>query len=37
MNGWLYDGGGIPLWHDVCAPFGMVAFPCGNTGVQMTG
>jgi len=37
MNGWLYDGGGIPLWHEVYAPFGMVAFPCGNTGVQMTG
>jgi len=37
MNGWLYDGGGIPLWHEVYAPFGMLAFPCGNTGVQMTG
>jgi TRAP-type mannitol/chloroaromatic compound transport system substrate-binding protein len=37
MNGWLYDGGGISLWHEVYAPFGMVAFPCGNTGVQMTG
>jgi len=37
MNGWLYDGGGIKLWHEVYAPFGMIAFPCGNTGVQMTG
>jgi TRAP-type mannitol/chloroaromatic compound transport system substrate-binding protein len=37
MNGWLYDGGGITLWHEVYAPFNMVAFPCGNTGVQMTG
>src|SRR5687768_16304287 len=37
MNGWLYDGGGIPLWHEVYKPFNMVAFPCGNTGVQMTG
>jgi TRAP-type mannitol/chloroaromatic compound transport system substrate-binding protein len=37
MNGWLYDGGGIALWHEVYAPFGMIAFPCGNTGVQMTG
>ncbi|HEX9687010.1 MAG TPA: TRAP transporter substrate-binding protein [Burkholderiales bacterium] len=37
INGWLYDGGGIPLWHEVYRPFGMVAFPCGNTGVQMTG
>jgi TRAP-type mannitol/chloroaromatic compound transport system substrate-binding protein len=37
MNGWLYDGGGINLWNEVYAPFGMVAMPCGNTGVQMTG
>jgi len=37
MNGWLYDGGGMALWQEVYAPFGMVAFPCGNTGVQMTG
>ncbi len=37
INGWLYDGGGIALWHEVYRPFGMVAFPCGNTGVQMTG
>src|SRR4026209_182529 len=37
MNGWLYDGGGQALWNEVYAPFGMVAFPCGNTGVQMTG
>lgn len=37
MNGWLYDGGGLQLWHEVYDPFGMVAFPCGNTGVQMTG
>ena len=28
---------GIPLWHEVYAPFNMIAFPCGNTGVQMTG
>ncbi len=37
VNGWLYDGGGQQLWNEVYAPFGMVAFPCGNTGVQMTG
>jgi TRAP-type mannitol/chloroaromatic compound transport system substrate-binding protein len=37
MNGWLYDGGGIELWNEVYAPFGMIAMPCGNTGVQMTG
>ena len=37
INGWLYDGGGIELWNEVYAPFGMVALPCANTGVQMTG
>ena len=37
MNGWLYDGGGIELWNEVYEPFGLVAMPCGNTGVQMTG
>ena len=37
VNGWFYDGGGIDLWNEVYAPFGMVAMPCGNTGVQMTG
>jgi TRAP-type mannitol/chloroaromatic compound transport system substrate-binding protein len=37
INGWFYDGDGIKLWHEVYAPFGMIAFPCGNTGVQMTG
>lgn len=37
INGWLYDGGGQALWNEVYAPFGMVAMPCGNTGVQMTG
>ncbi len=37
MNGWFYDGGGIDLWNEVYAPFGMIAMPCGNTGVQMTG
>ena len=37
MNAWLYDGGGIDLWNEVYQPFGMVAMPCGNTGVQMTG
>jgi TRAP-type mannitol/chloroaromatic compound transport system substrate-binding protein len=33
----FYDGGGLGLWHEVYDPFGMIAFPCGNTGVQMTG
>jgi TRAP-type mannitol/chloroaromatic compound transport system substrate-binding protein len=37
MNAWLYHGGGLELWHEIYEPFGVVAFPMGNTGVQMTG
>jgi len=37
INGWLYEGGGMPLYQEVYEKFGLVAFPCGNTGVQMTG
>jgi TRAP-type mannitol/chloroaromatic compound transport system substrate-binding protein len=37
MNGWLYHGGGLGLWEEVYAPFGLIPMPCGNTGVQMGG
>jgi TRAP-type mannitol/chloroaromatic compound transport system substrate-binding protein len=37
MHGWLYYGGGLDLWRDVYAPFNLVPFPAGNTGVQMGG
>ncbi|MBL9048443.1 MAG: ABC transporter substrate-binding protein, partial [Tabrizicola sp.] len=37
VNGWLYEGGGMDLYREVYDKFGLVAFPCGNTGVQMTG
>ncbi|MEO1089093.1 MAG: TRAP transporter substrate-binding protein [Pseudomonadota bacterium] len=37
QNSWFYQGGGIELWHEVYEPLNLVAFPCGNTGVQMTG
>src|SRR5690606_28795988 len=37
MNAWLYYGGGLELWQEVYAPFGLVPFPAGNTGVQMGG
>lgn len=37
QNAWIYHGGGLDLWHEVYEPFGMVAFPMNNTGVQMTG
>jgi TRAP-type mannitol/chloroaromatic compound transport system substrate-binding protein len=37
MNGWLYYGGGLELWREVYAPFDLMPFPAGNTGVQMGG
>lgn len=37
MNAWLYHGGGLELWHEIYEPHGLIAFPMGNTGVQMTG
>jgi TRAP-type mannitol/chloroaromatic compound transport system substrate-binding protein len=36
-NAWIYEGGGQELWDEVYGDFNLVAFPCGNTGVQMTG
>lgn len=37
MNAWLYHGGGMELWKEVYAPFGLVPTASGNTGVQMGG
>lgn len=37
MNSWLYYGGGLDLWREAYAPFNLVPFPAGNTGVQMAG
>jgi TRAP-type mannitol/chloroaromatic compound transport system substrate-binding protein len=37
MNAWFYEGGGLKLWEEVYAPFGLIARPCGNTGIQMAG
>ncbi|PAU86979.1 ABC transporter substrate-binding protein [Pseudomonas sp. WN033] len=37
MNAWLYEGGGLELWRQAYAPFGVLPLPCGNTGVQMAG
>jgi len=37
MNAWLYYGGGLVLWREVYAPFNVVPFPMGNTGMQMGG
>ena len=37
MNAWFYHGGGLELWREVYAPFGLVPMPAGNSGVQMAG
>jgi len=37
MRAWLYGGGGLELWREVYAPFGVIPMPMGNTGMQMGG
>lgn len=37
LNAWLYYGGGLELWREIYAPYQIIPFPCGNTGVQMGG
>lgn len=37
MNGWLQFGGGMALWEELYAPFGLVPLAAGNSGVQMAG
>jgi len=37
LSAWLFFGGGHELWRELYAPFNLVPFPCGNTGVQMGG
>jgi len=36
-NGWLRHGGGMELWRELYAPFGVVPLAAGNSGVQMAG
>lgn len=36
-NAWLYYGGGLELWRELYAPFNVIPFVAGNTGVQMAG
>jgi len=36
-NSWFHYGGGMELWREVYAPFNLVPFAGGNTGVQMAG
>jgi TRAP-type mannitol/chloroaromatic compound transport system substrate-binding protein len=37
MNAWLHFGGGMELWRELYAPFGLVPMAAGNSGVQMAG
>lgn len=37
QNGWLHYGGGLELWRELYAPFNVIPFAAGNTGVQMAG
>ncbi len=38
QNAWLYEGGGLALLQALYAKkFGVIQFPCGNTGTQMGG
>jgi TRAP-type mannitol/chloroaromatic compound transport system substrate-binding protein len=33
LAGWFYYGGGLELWRELYAPFNIMPFPCGNTGL----
>lgn len=37
QNAWLYYGGGLEAMRKIYAPYGIINFPAGNTGVQMGG
>lgn len=37
MSAWLNYGGGLQMWRELYAPFGLIPFAGGNTGVQMAG
>jgi TRAP-type mannitol/chloroaromatic compound transport system substrate-binding protein len=37
QNAWVYFDDGLKLWHELAAPFGIIPFPAGNTGMQMGG
>ncbi len=37
MNAWISGGDGLKLWQELYAPFGLLPFPAGNTGMQMGG
>lgn len=37
MNGWFHYGGGLEIWREAYAPFNILPFVGGSTGVQMAG
>ncbi|KMV31304.1 TRAP transporter substrate-binding protein [Photobacterium swingsii] len=37
MNAWLHYGGGLALWQELYAPYGVIPMAGGNTGTQMGG
>jgi TRAP-type mannitol/chloroaromatic compound transport system substrate-binding protein len=37
QKAWLYEAGGLDLVRSIYADFGVISFPCGNTGTQMGG
>jgi TRAP-type mannitol/chloroaromatic compound transport system substrate-binding protein len=37
INGWFYHGGGLEVYHETYAPFGVIPWPIGNSGTQMGG
>jgi TRAP-type mannitol/chloroaromatic compound transport system substrate-binding protein len=37
MNAWLHYGGGLELWREAYAPFNLIPFAGGSSGVQMAG
>ncbi len=37
MNSWISNGGGLALWEELYAEFGLVPMVAGNSGVQMGG
>ena len=37
FNSWLIGGDGLKLWEELYAPYNLIPFPGGNSGVQMGG
>src|ERR1700723_1189597 len=37
QNSWWYQGGGMELGNEFFKKYGLIGFPCGNTGTQMGG